>query len=284
MAERVFLGSPIPSAGGRVLVSPFQFLVTGEDNLRIDGWNTVTGCVLTVAWRFADLDGTIRPYERTVPLTADRTKTTVNVPLGVGYLVNLAVYASGAAPRVGQTFVSVKLIRGFTGAMLVLGWLVQGYVTAEQALGWPGSAIQSSTTGEAVVRTILGTAPAAGAVILETVPTGARWELIMVYCQFTTTGAGAAREVVFSVPDAALFLTLVPNTATIPISVTVRLSFGPNLSALSDSTFVNRCTPFPQPLVLLAAQQFQISAFNLVAGDQFTAPQYQVREWLEVDA
>ena len=284
MAERVFLGSPIPSAGGRVLVSPFQFLVDGNDNLRIEGWNTVASCQLTVSWRFAELDGIIRPYERTVTLTADRTKTTLNVPLGVGYLVNLAVYATAAAPRIGQTFVSIKLIRGLTAATMVLGWLVQGYVTAEQGLGWPGSPIGDSISGGGVQRAIAGTNPAAGAEFSETVPTGARWDLLYLNVELDTSSQAATREARLAFTQSSLTMAIVNTAGSQAASLNRVYTWGQALPVNAGIIGTIFQGAIPSPSILLAGDRFRSTTNGLQTLDDWRTPIYVVREWLEVDA
>lgn len=160
--ERAFVASPVSSAAGRVIASPFQFYTTGEDNLRIVSSNSLAGVSLRVEARFIDPAGTISAQSWDHVPNSDRTPRTTDYRLGVGALLNLTVYASSGAPRIGQTFVMVQLIRGDAPAAIVLGTMLQGYVTAVQHLAWPGSPIQSSIEGGGYPRAIVGTTPAAG--------------------------------------------------------------------------------------------------------------------------
>src|SRR5439155_18890058 len=128
---------------------------------------------------------------------------TQNYKLGKGAILNLTVFASAGAPLMGQTYVIVQLIKGLTGATIVLGTLLGGYLTATQALGWPGSPIISSTDGEGCTRLIVGTTPAAEANILETVPTGARWELLSLEASYVQGAGGVATPISFTLDDGA---------------------------------------------------------------------------------
>src|SRR5262249_46183156 len=109
---------------------------------------------------------------------SNRTAKTEDFVLGGGLVTNLSVFATAGSPLIGQCFVIVQLVRSLGVTAYVMGTMLQGYVTTTQNLGWPGSAIVSSTDGEPAIRDIVGTDPVAGAGWSETVPAGARWELV----------------------------------------------------------------------------------------------------------
>jgi hypothetical protein len=60
-------------------------------------------------------------------------------------------------------------------------------------LAFPGVPIASPLDGGGALRSIAGTTPGAGAEISETVPTGARWELLAFQATFVTSAAAANR-------------------------------------------------------------------------------------------
>lgn len=281
--RQTFLASPIPSVGGRVIVSPFQFLVTGEDNLRVEGWNVKAGCTLLVSWRFAELSGDIHAYERTVVLTDDRVRSRVDIPLGVGYIVNLAVFAANASPIIGQTFTSIKLIRGLGGATVVLGLLVQGYVTSQQGLGWPGSPIMSSIEGRGSIRRVTGTDPAAGVEITESVPTGARWRVETMNFVLVTSAAGSPRFLLVIADDGALITLQHRASQSHPISTSANYTVSASGYA-SLVTANNIPVAIPPDLLLFGGYRLRTATSGLDSGDNFGAPQFLVEEWLEVDA
>lgn len=279
--ERTIVGQPIPTAGGRVIVSPFQFQTTGEDNLRVDGWSSVAGAVLVVQGRRFDEAGVQQPYSFKVALTSDRVVNTALFPLGKGYLVNMVAFIESAGPLVGQVFCSIKLVRGLTGATIVLGTLIQGYVTAQQSQAWPGSVIADSISGGGVLRHITGTDPAAGSEISETVPTGARWELLSMAAIFVTAGGGINRWPRFIASSAGKRLAFTPVPSSQPPATTENWFWGANFPSLPDDGFSSTGGPFPQPLILLAGATFGTSTGLIAGGDNWTAPDYTVREFLE---
>jgi hypothetical protein len=163
-------------AAGRVLASPFQYYVDGGDNLRIEVVNANVGTVVSVLVRWWTEDGEIKPQRFDVTPFSDRTITRSDFSLGRGAIMNVTAFASGGFPHVGNTFVRVQLIRGLGGATLPIATLIQGYVTRTQDQSYPGSTLNLSTDTNVAPRAIVGTAPAAGAECLETVPTNAIWE------------------------------------------------------------------------------------------------------------
>ena len=279
--ERVFVATPLATGGGRVIVSPFQFLTTGEDHLRIEGWNAAAGAALEVSYRTADFSGRIRAERTRVTLTSDRIKTEQNIPVAPGYLINMTVLVVGATPLFGQTFVCVKLIRGLAASAIVLGLLLQGYVGAEQGLGWPGSPIEHSDAGDPTLRRITGTDPAAGVDFSETVPTGAQWELMAVGASLTTAAGGADRR-----PTIAIFPSGVEAGFTLggvaqAAGATWDYSWGPGTDTQFDSLGQRAQGTLMTTTRIFGGGSFRSRTANLAAGDNWSAPSFVVRERLE---
>jgi hypothetical protein len=274
--ERVFVAQPFPTAGARVIASPFQFWSTGEDNLRVLSVNALSGVGLTIQGRFIDAAGVIGAARWDHTPASDRTIRSSEFPLGVG----------AVTPQIGQTFVIVQLIRGAGAAALVLGTLLQGYVTSTQTLAWPGSPLQLSVDGGGTIRTITGTTPAAGQEVREVVPTGARWQLMTVHAQFTASATVATRR-----PRLAW------NTGGTQSGISANVT---NVTATQQGVFDWVCgmplsaavfpgdnvAGLPNELYLLAGDSFATATVGLQGidppVDQWSAPRFTVREWLEV--
>lgn len=285
MGERVFAANPLASAGGRVITSPFQFVTEGEDNLRVSSWNSLTGVRLQIAGRRFDEKGRLIPFVYDHMPTTDRTRTTTDFALGAGALVNLQVSPAAGAPLVGQTYVMVQLIRGFTGATIVLGTLLAGYVSVTQPLGWPGSPIVASTDGRGALRAFSGTNPLPGSNVQETVPANARWRLQSVSCLFSTAAGGAARLPVFGIISFAAYNVQVFVTAGIPASSTGYLLWAPGLTHdLFGGATYQYLNPLPVETFAQAGDQLSIGAENMQIGDNFDAPALVVEEWIQAVA
>jgi hypothetical protein len=192
------------------------------------------------------------------------------------------VFASAGAPLMGQTFVKVQLIRGIGAAAIVLGTILQGYVTASQAVGFPGSSIQDSFSVEPPPRVIIGTTPGLAQEILETVPTGARWRLVALLVRLDTDATVITRNPRLEIRSATTTLALFPN----PIGVTASIGVFPQwVQGLAydqaHSTNVG-VGGLPESAILLAGQTIRTNTENMQLGDQYSTLRYVVQEWLEI--
>lgn len=280
--ELVFARTPNRAAGQRVIASPFEFFTTGEDNVRIIGVNSLSNVTLMIQGRSVDVDGTIIPIRDALAVPATRVVTQKDIVLSGGAVLNFVVFASGASPLIGQTYVIAQLIRGVGAAAIVLGELFAGYVTATQPLAWPGSPIQSSIDGGGCIRSVTGSTPAAGAVIQETVPTGARWELLDFRFTLTTSAVAPTRGIEFKWAQSGQGARYVPSNVPQPASWVYTYTFAPNIPVNTNVSVGLVTFPMGLPVTLLAGGTISIDSTNLDVGDQFSAPQFTVREWLEV--
>lgn len=282
VGERVFPATPQLIGGGRILPSPNQFYLTGEDRLRIVSANSLAGVALKAQCRTANIQGeTVAHSFDHVPNTDRSTQTTEHV-LGTGSVLNVTVFASAGAPQMGHTFVKVELVRGAGVAAIVLGTLLAGYVTRTQALGFPGSPIVPSLQGEPLVRFILGTVPAPGVNISETVPTGARWELLSVRFNLQSSAVAGTRRVVISGFGGGL-------TGFTAIAASTQIagelwshSWATGLIGRADGTIGLVQSELPGRVILPAGGGWQSAVFNIGVADQFSSIASVVREWLEV--
>jgi len=280
--ELVYQGASPVFGGARVLPSPSQFYLTGEDRLRVVSANSLASVNLKVQWRTAGFDGIVRPNSQDHTPNSDRSIKTQDYELGTGSLLNVTVFASNGTPRSGQTYVMVQIVRGFGAAAIVLGTLLAGYVTSTQALGFPGSPIQSSLEGGGYLRPLQGTTPAVGAQISETVPTGARWLIVYVFHSFTTSGTPANR---FAYLEWTYGGSTFGRSAQSNVHVAGQVfsyTWTANMPIAVVSAAALIQAPLPADLVLLAGGHFNINATSIQVDDQFGAPAYGVREWLEV--
>lgn len=280
---KAFLANPTASAGGRVIASPFQFTTDGNDRLFVRVANSQTGVIVNLNARVIDNAGAITVASWTITPATDRSISEQTFPLGVGALMNVTAFVTGATPKIGQTYVQVFLKRGDGAAAQIYAQLLGGYCTSNQHVSWPGSPIQSSLEGGGVIRTFGGTLPAAGANLSETVPTGARWELLFVSAAFTSSATVTGREIRLRLRSGADLIGVIPGPSPVPASTSVQITWGQALETISPMPLVRvDTTPLPRNAILLAGQIFDTSTVNIQPGDSYSAPIYTVREWLEV--
>jgi hypothetical protein len=282
--EVVFPAVPQIIGGGRILPSPSQFYLTGEDRLRIVSANSVSGVALKLQVRTATLRGDVQAQSFDHTPATDRSVVKQEFPIGEGSLLNATVFVGTGSPFIGQTYVMLQLVRGSGAAAIVLGTLLAGYVTATQALGFPGSAIADSISSGGCIRAIQGTKPAAGAEISETVPTGARWELVQLWLKLTASATVATRNPKLALRNSGLFPSYGLMISGPTAGQVVQFLFGQTWSFGTAAYAFGTHSQNTLPLftTLLAGGGFATITESMQAGDQWEAPVMLVREWLEV--
>jgi hypothetical protein len=272
--------TPIAQSLDRILALPNYMRV--DDNLRLTSYNALASVVLQFRYRFLDIEGgnVVAGQETQTPNT-DRTAKTSIFPTPEGWLLGGEVFASGAAPLLGQTYVVVEVVRGLASSATPLQVIAAGYLSAKQPLQFPALGPGASLDGAGALRSITGATPAAGAEIAESVPTGARWELLAFQTQFVTSAAVANRIPQLVIDDGANVVYRVGQAANQAASLTFRRSWFPGgPSAVADNAN-NVALGLPIGLRLGAGYRLRTITTAIDAGDQYSAIQYVVREWLE---
>jgi hypothetical protein len=281
MAQEVtYAAAPFIQAG-RLIPSPLQFLTTEDDNLRVVSLNAKAGVTIAIQGRRLNPDGKAVPFTYVHTPNTDRTAKTTDFKFGAGAVLNLTVFVSGGAPMLGQTYVLLQLIRGLSGATIVIGTLLGGYVTATQALGFPGSPIQSSIEGGGYARQLTGTTPAAGAEVNETVPTGARWRLNYFQAFLTASAAPATRAPRLSFNTGSPALIHLPTTGTIPAAGSHYFGWAEGSAFDSDHSSNVSSGSLPSAAILVAGQVIATNTEGLQVGDQWSLVTYGVQEFLD---
>lgn len=278
--EKVILPLPAPIQGA-LTAGPYNFQFTGEDNLRLTVWNSLTGCRVSCHYRTAPTSTTTQANTQTLAPTAARDATTKEFSVGPGYLLNVTILVSSGAPLYGQTFVKLQVIRGLGANAIVLGTVLQGYVTANQDLGWPGSPIQSSLDGNPTPRTVAGTTPAVGTDFFDLVPTGATWELLMIRGIYQASAVVGNRSPFLKLSlSGATFLNIEPQYNILANQLSVQYwAQGLNASGVGN-LFVQNIT-LPARPILRSGSDIQTQTVGMDAGDAWSSIVYDVREWLE---
>jgi hypothetical protein len=273
--------APLAFVGEQLSPSPFHFRFTGEDALELASYNSQSGVRIAVQGRMWDPVEGIRPFAFSHLPATDRSRGLERFGIANGYLLNVVVFASAGAPRVGQTYISLHVTRGQGAARYLLATLLQGYVTAEQELGFPGSPLVSSIEGAPYTRFVIGTDVVAGASPTESVPTGARWRLRAISLQLSTSAAAGARRPVLFLRDASGYIVAAsPTPNTIGASSLANVYWMLGLP-VSSTISVNQIIAGLPDVTLLPGGNFLIQAENFDAGDNWTAPTFFVDEWLE---
>lgn len=280
MAEQAFVAPPITTAGGKVIASPFQFYTTGEDHLQITSFGG-TDTPITVQGRFLDAKGRISASAWVhTPSPFIYTAKTERFALAPGAVLNLTVSGTQANDT-DHMFVKVQLVRGLGAPAIVLGTLLEGYVSGQQSISWPGSPLQHSLDGPGDDIVATANPPVAGAAWTGGVPVGARWELLAIKGSFAADATVASRDILL----AAGSLTALAFVVAAPVAVTaggvLRFSFGQGMTA-SVAPYGGDCSnAIPRCGRLRGGTVFTLTATNLQPGDLFSGIVYSARRWID---
>lgn len=267
---------PLAAFGGAPLY------VTGEDALACTVNNAAAGVTVTIAGRVL-LFGATRPvpFQQTLTPATDRSSSVVRFQIGEGWLLNAQVTVTSGTPAIGQTFARLSIVHGLTSAAIDLFTVAADYVTAKLPLSYPGSPVARSVDGAGALRSITGATPGAGAEVSETVPTGARWELIAFKVVFATSATVANRFPRLLLDDAANVFCDVFSGGTFPASNNGAITWAQGIPLTGTFPTTNIDAPLPVNLRLGAGFRIRTTTGGIQVGDQYSAIQYLVREWIE---
>lgn len=286
--ERIFPAAPIIGRGG-IILSPIQFLFTGEDALRVTCISLVA-VTIRIAGRFLQ-SGKERAEAFLHTLVVPGTGQVVrdDFQIGTGTVLNLHVIAvSSGLIQPGLCYVRADVIRGFTGATSILGTLIAGLVGSWGGRAWPGTALELPGEGPGAVGALQSATPAAGVnpELTLTVPTRVR---VMSVTAVLTTSATAANRIpsLSLVQDGTVVTGIIESPLVQIASTTFRHSWiaGVAPSAPTGSAAIAQLpSPFMmRSQVLGLTAILRITTDGLQAGDQWTAISAQVEQWVDPD-
>lgn len=284
-AELVYPGNPFGIGVRDVGVAPSVFLLDDDTQLRVISCNAAANVTVGIQGLRIDANGVPQPIVETHTPATNRVVTASTYKVGKGTLLRLTLFVTGGTPIYGQTYVLAQLIRGIAGPTQILATLIGGYITVNQALGFPGSPVKSSLEGGGYTRSIVGSTPALGAEIRETVPTNARWEVLAMGLTLQTAAAAVTRFPTVEFLNSPAQPSIGFSPSGVGANLTLELWLMQNYPPFATRAFADGTQrgagALPLGSLLRAADFFSTLTDNLQAGDQWLAPAYLVREWLE---
>ncbi len=134
-----------------------------------------------------------------------------------------------------------------------------------------------------IYKAVLGTVPAAGAEILDTVPDGVLWRLVAVSFDLSTSVDVATRRVVFVVDTGPVGPIVIRSSANVDqlASLTFRyqgaaLGTAPGVIDSATNLYL---MPLPPALYLRPGFRLRTVTAGLQVSDQYTQAVYFVEEW-----
>lgn len=187
----------------------------------------------------------------------------------------LTAKAANTGLKRGQCYVKISL----RAEGNVIACLARGYISDTSVLMFPDGPNEATNSGRGFIRSILGTDPAAGADISETVPTGAAWRLRAFYFTLVCDATVVTRVPYLVLDDGSAIYARQQPVASITAGLTAIVTFSENGATGGNGTFA---TPgfIPTDLLLPAGHRIRSATLNLQAGDNISAPQYLVEEFI----
>lgn len=257
---------------------PVSSYVTQNQTLSIQAWNSGLDVTLKVTMLLLLPDGTTSLNMWNLLLTTDRQKNTLNVPLTEGFLLYFAVYGA-TVPYGNRTFAACKINTSSGNSTITIQELVAGYINKGNFLSWPGNVAMNMADGPGALISITGTTPAAAAEISETVPSGAIWRIKSFWFKLTTSAVVNARIPHVIIDDGVNVLLDLPASSSQVAAQTITYLLADGVASSNGVDGVLEIK-MPFDLRLMAGYRIRTLTTSLSAGDQYTAPQYLVTEWL----
>lgn len=257
---------------------PSELYIGPGDELLVNVCTSYPGAWLAIMARLLRPDGVIVPMEWSIRPQGNRLNYSRVCPLTEGYLLSLALVPIGVVEFVkhGQMWVQALIYRSGDFYRLLL----TGYATAFRVLSWPGAGQESSVEGSGYIRSITGTDPAPGLEFVETVPVNARWRPILVYYTLSTSATAILRYARLAIDDGTNLLAILATAMTQGASCTGTYVYGGGLMTTSLLGLYGQGS-LPAHLSMRAWYRLRTITENLQAGDNYSAPQLLVEEWLE---
>jgi hypothetical protein len=259
---------------------PSVIYVGPDDKLFVVVLNSAANAQIEVSYQVIRADGSLTLFDQTFVVTSDRISNGFFIPLPEGYLLHVNLRAASALVRRGQFYTKAQLRRGGPVTTHLVAELCAGCPDNQHDVSWPTMNPQGSIEGPGMLRAIVGTDPAAGAEISETVPTGARWRLRGVVATLVTDATVANRQPSLVLDDGANVYARMPFDSAQVGTQTIAYSWACGGNPANGST-VARGMPLNDQAYLFQAHRFRTATAGLVAGDNWSAPVYLVEEWIE---
>jgi len=260
--------------------SPTRWL-TDTETLRLTVFNAAASVRVALRGRKVDCYGESKFASNELVPTTNRAASIVEVQPGAGWLVGAAAILLAGAPLDGQTYAVLSLGIGSSGNFTETEVLAAGTVTSAKRIAWPGSTILGPLECRGALRSIAGTTPGAGVEITETIPTGARDELIAFRAQLVTSATVANRVAQLILDDGAAIFTEIAAGLVQAASLTIRYDWAQGYPQPTAVQAIDALAPLPIGNELGAGYRMRSSTLNIQAGDQWSAVQYLVRERIE---
>lgn len=253
-----------------------HYYTRGDERLSISLQASVV-LVMRAVVRTITPNGTIAIDSFAFPsFSVDRSSNVFTGDLRQGLIISISIDISTAGVARGRAYIRAAIEKRSDGSEKQ--WIIMAYLSSGIGLTWPPTVLEHSNSGMGWQRILVGTDPAVGVEISETVPTNALWRLRSIRYLLTTSAVAGDRESQIAIDDGANNVIVNPSAsaqaATLLWGYTAFMA-GSNPTVVSLQNVIN----IPE-FVLPSGARIRTLTRNLDAGDNYTAPGLQVEEWL----
>lgn len=262
------------------LPAPGLLYLTGEEFLRASAMANVANITVEVRGRVLAPDNTIKRHVFQFTPGGTRTFTSQVAGLSSGWLLDFTMRAVAGTPTFGSIYGIFEIGVGQGAGFLPLQTLREGFFTTNTPLSCATSISMLPLDGPGALRSITGATPGAGADISETVPTGARWQLLDFRTKFVTSAVVANRNSILTLDDGANEYARYADNANTAASSTVFLTWMTGSVGQNNGANNMRAIGIAGPQLLGAGHRIKTTTVNIDVGDQYSLVQYLTREWM----
>ena len=223
-------------------------------------------------------DGSIVPNTWLKTFPVGRAAQLLVLPLPECFILSMAV-STGGGQGILDCFVEMQVVRGGAQGGFVHQVLCSGYPQGSTQISWPSGVSTDNVNCVGNIRSITGTTPGATADISETVPLNAKWRLISFIFSLTTDATVGSRFARLTIDDGTNIIAQIGAGNAQTASNTFVYNFANGYAGVLGAATNLLAYQMPTNMFLMPGYRIR-TAFNLLGFDQFTAPQYQVEEWL----
>lgn len=272
---------PLVKFGVSNVLPPSAVYIAADDIITLEATNPTVNANLAVTLRILNPNGEVIPtLQEVVSINPVPNASTFTIVHTEGFLLSASVSVGNATQR-GKCFVRLFIQRGGTVVGAFTGnVLIQGYVTNNASLTFPGGVIESPVSGRGNIRGVSFTLNGAGADATLDLPAGRSWIIHSISAVFVTSAAVVNRfpnlNVYFTIPSNRVCM--IPLVGPCTAGVTYIISWAPGLSNNFADNVFSAGLPFP----LIYTEQFGIktATFNIDAADNYTQIVAMVEEFL----
>lgn len=228
------------------------------------------------AWSDVKRGFVTQQQDLTVPFNSAASKTVI---MDRGAIFSARVFLTTGPVQYGDVYVRIAVLRGLDPTIVGTGQIIQGYISTDNHLSWPGSPIQTLHEGRGVPRVwpfVNNTTNASLSLFANR-----RWRVINATVVFTSSGAAGNRLILGEIFRGGVLVFQSAAAAVQPAGTVWTYSFSPGASEGVVPLGALSIVPFPVDCDLLGSSDaIRFNAGPGGPGDAFVG-NANVREWFE---